>query len=134
MTAVVADTHTVIWYLRDAGRLSEQAAIALDSALQANNPIYVAAISLVEMTYLVERGRIPSEAFERLVEQLTDHSSGLILVPLDLAIAQSLRQIPRDIVPDMPDRIIAATAQHLNLPLITRDLRIRALKTIQTIW
>ena len=90
MTAVVADTHTVIWYLRDADRLSEQATIALDSAFQANNPIYIAAISLVEVTYLVERGRIPLEAFEQLVEQLTAPSSALILVPLNLAIAQSL--------------------------------------------
>lgn len=134
MTAVVADTHIVIWYLRDADRLSEQAAITLDSTLQAGDPIYIAAISLVEVTYLVERGRIPLEAFDLLVEQLTDASSALIVVPLDLAIAQTLRQIPRDIVPEMPDRIIAATAQHLNLPLITRDLRIRALTTIQIIW
>lgn len=81
MTAVLADTHIVIWYLRDADRLSEQAAITLDSTL------YIAAISLVEVTYLVERGRIPLEAFDLLVEQLTDASSALIVVPLELAIA-----------------------------------------------
>jgi predicted nucleic acid-binding protein len=60
--------------------------------------------------------------------------TAFVVVPLDLAIAQTLRQVPRDIVPEMPDRIIAATAQYLNLPLVTRDLRIQALTTIQTIW
>ena len=34
---------------------------------------------------------------------------------------RALRRIPRDLVPDMPDRIIGATAMHLELPLITRD-------------
>jgi predicted nucleic acid-binding protein len=33
----------------------------------------------------------------------------------------------------MPDRIIAATALHLGLPLVTRDLRIQA-SGIPTIW
>jgi hypothetical protein len=29
MTAIVADTHAIIWYLQDAQRLSEQATLAL---------------------------------------------------------------------------------------------------------
>ncbi len=33
----------------------------------------------------------------------------------------------------MPDRIIAATALHLGLPLVTRDHRIRA-SSVTTIW
>ncbi len=33
----------------------------------------------------------------------------------------------------MPDRIIAATALHLGLPLVTRDRRLQA-AIIQTIW
>jgi PIN domain nuclease of toxin-antitoxin system len=37
-------------------------------------------------------------------------------------------------VPEMPDRIIAATALHLNCPLVTRDHKIRAFKDIITIW
>lgn len=89
MTAVVADTHTIIWYLRDAGRLSENATIALDTAIQTNSSIYVAAISLVEMTYLVERNRIPSEAFDQLIGTLSQPNSALEIVPLDQAVALS---------------------------------------------
>jgi PIN domain nuclease of toxin-antitoxin system len=33
----------------------------------------------------------------------------------------------------MPDRIIAATALHLSVPLITRDRKIHA-SSIETIW
>ncbi|MCC3415890.1 MULTISPECIES: type II toxin-antitoxin system VapC family toxin [unclassified Microcoleus] len=134
MTAVVADTHTIIWYLRETARLSQAAMTALDTALAGGYPIYVSAISVVEVGYLVERYRLPEEAFEQLINALSDPDTGLASAPLDLITAQTLRQIPRDVVPDMPDRIIAATALSLSLPLVTRDAKIQALTNIQTIW
>ena len=45
----------------------------------------------------------------------------------------SIQKVSRDIIPDMPDRIIAATALHLDLPLVTRDQKIQA-AGITTIW
>jgi hypothetical protein len=54
--------------------------------------------------------------------------------PLSRAIAETLHPIPRDSVPDMPDRIIAATALHLNLLLVTRDRKIQSLEKMQIIW
>jgi len=133
MSAVVADTHTVIWYLLGSEALSPGALTALDGATVAGDPIYVPAVSVVEVAYLVEKGRLPELAFERLINALTDPASGFTLVPLDLAVTQTVREIPHDIVPDTPDRIIAATALYLNLPLVTRDSRIRA-SSIKTIW
>lgn len=134
MTAVVADTHTIIWYLRDNTRLSPAAINALDTATTGGDLIYVSAISVVEVGYLVERYRLPEEAFGQLINALSDSGTGLEIAPLNLITAQTLRQIPRDLVPDMPDRIIAATALSLNLPLVTRDAQIQALTNIQTIW
>lgn len=134
MTAVVADTHTIIWYLRENALLSPSAINALDNALRGDYPIYVSAISVVEVSYLVERYRLPEEAFGQLINALSDPETGLAVASLDLITAQTLRQISRDVVPDMPDRIIAATALSLNLPLVTRDRKIQGLTTIQTIW
>jgi predicted nucleic acid-binding protein len=45
----------------------------------------------------------------------------------------SAERIPRDVVPDMPDRIIAATALTHDLPPVTADGKIRASR-IPTIW
>jgi predicted nucleic acid-binding protein len=53
---------------------------------------------------------------------------------LSLAVAQVLGQVPKEEVPDMPDRIIAATALSLNLPLVTRGQKIQATSSVQTIW
>jgi predicted nucleic acid-binding protein len=39
----------------------------------------------------------------------------------------------RSEIPDMPDRIIAATAIHLGVPVLSRDGRIRA-SSVRTIW
>ncbi len=133
MSAVVADTHTVIWYLLSRENLSANATVALDRAIDAGDPMYVASISVVEVIYLVERRRLPEVALERLNRFLSDTGTGLEIVPLDLAIAQAIRDIPRDVIPDMPDRIIAGTALCLNLPLVTRDQRIRS-SEIETIW
>jgi PIN domain nuclease of toxin-antitoxin system len=46
----------------------------------------------------------------------------------------AMQQIFRDIVLDMPDRIITATAFDYNLPLISKDNKIQNLTNIQVIW
>lgn len=88
---------------------------------------------MIESVYLVEGKRIPAAALQRLRQALSDSRSGLAIVPVDAAIVDALEKIPRNAVPDMPDRIIAATALHLGFPLITRDRRLQA-AGIPTIW
>jgi len=50
MSAVVADTHTVIWYLRSPDKLSPDAEIALSNAINNGFQIYVSTISIIEIT------------------------------------------------------------------------------------
>ncbi len=71
--------------------------------------------------------------FDRFATEIAGESPAFAIVPLDSKIASLLRQIPRNVVPDMPDRIIAATALHMALPLVTRDRRLQS-AGIQTIW
>jgi predicted nucleic acid-binding protein len=57
----------------------------------------------------------------------------LVEIPFDRNIALTLRQVDRSQIPDLPDRIFAATALYLNVPVISRDRRIQ-LSSIDTIW
>jgi PIN domain nuclease of toxin-antitoxin system len=133
MSACVADTHAVIWYLMNDPRLSQPAFNAMQNAAAAGDHVFVSAISLVEIVYLIDKGRFPQSLLMGVLNTLNDPARELTLAPLDDEIAQIMQQIPRSTVPDMPDRIIAATALHLNLPLVTADHKIQAAQ-IQTIW
>ncbi len=133
MAVVVADTHAAVWYLSNSPRLSSAAAKALDDASAAGDAILIPSISLVELTYLVEKGRIPAEARQRLVDALAEPGGPYELAPLDGDVAAAVELIDRSVVPDMPDRIIAATALSSRAALVSRDGKIRA-SQIQTIW
>ena len=131
--AAVLDTHAAIWYVFNRKRLSQDALRFIRRAVDSGRPAYVSAISIVETIYLIERGRVPFEAIQRLEAGLKDPTSGLLVAPVDEEVAEAVHNVPRDLVPEMPDRIIAATALRLGLPLITRDGRIAA-AGIKTIW
>jgi PIN domain nuclease of toxin-antitoxin system len=107
MPAVVVDTHTIIWYLSADPRLSANAVDTLDAATAAGERIHVPSICLVELTYLVEKGRLPSAARNRLIHALDDPATPCSLVPLDRAVADALELVSRIEVPDLPDRIVA---------------------------
>ena len=91
-------------------------------------------ISLVEITYLIEKNKFQPALLTRIISRLNNPNAELKPIELTVEIADSLSQISRQIVPDMPDRIIAATALYLNLPLVTKDHKIQKLQSIQTIW
>ncbi|MEL6271670.1 MAG: type II toxin-antitoxin system VapC family toxin [Chloroflexota bacterium] len=133
MITAVADTHAVIWYIYADSRLSAIAKTAIDSAAQAGDQIGVSAITLVEMVYLVEKGRISSESFSILATSLKDAENVFTEIPMNLEIARMITTIDAAQIPDMPDRIIAATAQDPGVPVISRDSQIQ-LSNVTTIW
>lgn len=133
MIAAVADTHAAVWLLYGDPRLSSIAKAFIDASAQAGSKIVLSPISLAEVVYLVEKKRLPPSAFHDLYECLNDPDHVLAEAPLTTHVMNTMRQIPRAQVPDMPDRIVAATALHLRVPLISRDGLIRA-SDIQTIW
>lgn len=133
MAALVCDTHSAIWYLNRDKRLSATAEHAMDEAVANGDHLYIPTICVVELTYLVEKTRVPKRAIEDLLDALADRSFGFTVAVLDLAVTAALRRIPRDHVPDLPDRIITATALAPGFPLVTRDSQIRD-ASIRTIW
>ncbi len=133
MAAVVADTHALVWYFSRSARLSAAAFRAMEDALASGDGIHVSSITLVELTYLVEKGKQPLAALRRVERALEDETQGFIEVPVDMRISRELPRVPRAAVPDMPDRIIGATALHLGLPLVSRD-RMLGESGIEVIW
>jgi PIN domain nuclease of toxin-antitoxin system len=133
MPSVVVDTHAAVWYLLKSPRLSRTALEALEQASQPGSNIFLPSISLVEVIYLVEKGKISQDALHKLLGGITNVRSGWMLASLDLGVAQEVEKLKRSEVPDMPDRIIAATAVHLNLSLVTCDSTLRSI-ALNTIW
>jgi PIN domain nuclease of toxin-antitoxin system len=133
MAAVVVDTHAIVWYLAADPRLSSKAAAVLDGATAAGEVIHVPSVCLVELTYLIEKGRVPATARKRLVDALDDPTTPCRLAPLNRSVADALELVMRSEVPDLPDRIVSATAVALGVPLVSRDGRIRA-SQVETIW
>lgn len=135
MSAVVTDTHSLLWYLNDSNKLSSDALTAFENAERNRFSIYVPAILLIELRYLIEKGRDIFESdFRLIVGLLNSPSSALTFAPLNQTIAEDIENVSRSIVPDMPDRLIAGTAFSLNLPLISKDGNIGKLKNVKVIW
>ena len=133
--SVVADTHAMIWYVDAPHELSTAATAAMDaSANTSGEYIFISAITLVEMRYLVEKNRIKASVLARVEQELDEPDPMIVVTSLDRTISDAIASIPRDIVPDMPDRIIAATALAMGLSLVTRDSDIRKLTNVTTVW
>lgn len=134
MSSVFADTHTIAWFLGDPVKLSASADMALaNAAADSNGKIFVSAISVVEIQYLIEKGRISTSVLTSLLSELNNLQTTIEIVPVDYSVALNITQISRADVADMPDRIIAVTASLLGLPLISADKALQSCG-ISVIW
>ncbi len=133
MIAGVADTHTALWYLFDDSRLSRAAGDFIDAAAAAGHGIAVSSISLAEIIYLIEKSRLSANAYRDVKAALNDPGHVFKEAVFTGEIVDVMHKVRRAEVPDMPDRIVAATALHFGVPVISRDSRIRS-SNIQTVW
>jgi PIN domain nuclease of toxin-antitoxin system len=134
VTRYVTDTHALVWHLTEDERLPLTCRTAFAGADQSEVRIWIPAIVLVEVIYLAEKSRVPSSLVERMLEAVDPPRLGYMVAALDVNVARNLVQIPRDVLPDMPDRIIAVTALTFDAPLLTKDSKIRAVPGLTTIW
>ena len=138
MSDVLADTHSIVWFLFDPSRLSPAADAALTTAAESGK-VTISAITLVKVNYLSGKKTFPySGVFPRLIALASDPNERIEVLPLTLQVAQAMDLVPRAEVPDMPDRVVATTAVAYKLPLVIQDTEIRdsaSLKAlIPVIW
>lgn len=132
MASVVADTHALLWMLGGSLRKrSPNAADAVDRALR-TRALHVSIGSFLDLRYLVDSGRLSAQVLEE-ARSIVD-SDPFTVVPLDLPILDAMASVPRETVPDPFDRIIAATALTLDLPLVSADEDIQEAIGERVIW
>lgn len=132
MTSVVVDTHALLWMLR--GTLRERSpsgADIIDQALVAKT-LHVSIGSFLDLRYLVDSGRLSVQALDD-ARSIVD-GDAFTVVPLDLPVLDAMASVPREKVPDPFDRIIAATALTLDLPLVSADEDIQGAIGERVVW
>lgn len=135
MSAVVADTVTIIWWLADDPRLSEPATQLLQAADEGDG-IYVSAITLVDMWYATHKRTDPivADRLAVLDEVLADPEVNLHVLPVTNAVALLAREPSRTELPDPFDRMILATARAHDMPLVSPDGLLRDLALHPAVW
>jgi len=135
MSAVVTDTHTLLWYLNDSSKLSARALSALENAERKRLGNPCSGNCPDRTTISSRKGRDIFESdLQLIISNLNSSSSALTFAPLTQSVAEDIENISRPTVPDMPDRLIAATAFSLNLPLVSKDGSIRKLRNVNVVW
>ena len=114
MTDYVADTHALIWYLTDSDQLGPEASAAFDACDAGEASIFEPTICLVELIYLQEKARIPAELKAALDTHLASGRTGLYTVDLTTAVVKAISEVSRDLVPDLPDRIVSERLSRLD--------------------
>jgi len=134
MKRYVADTHSITWHLAEDRHLSRRARKIFESADEGYVQVLVPSIVLVEAIFLMQRQRISKSQVSQLFELSEDADANFYVVPLDMVVAQAVSDFGPAAIPDMPDRIIAATARALDVPLITVDPIIAKSELVEVIW
>jgi PIN domain nuclease of toxin-antitoxin system len=130
---VLADTHALIWWaMGPERRLGRRARTIFARAERGQATIYISILTLVEIAEAVRRGAIRCEGgFSRWTERLLASAR---FVAADLTPAVVLEAERLYAIPERGDRLIAATAAHLECPLITNDAALARLPGLTTIW
>lgn len=125
---IVLDTHVLIWLFTSNPRMSSKARAAISDAAI----LLISPITLWEVAMLAYRRRInlvePTwEWLEKVCQQPKIHMQQITPRIADISAALTMHGDPSD-------RLIVATAVHLNIPLVSADKRIAKCEFVQTIW
>ena len=119
------DTHVLVWLLADSARISGRVYSHIERAAD-KDELFVSAITPWEIAMLVakERLRLNRDIADWLTAALA--LPGIQLEPLSPSIAVASTRLPWDVHPDPADRILLATARHLDATLVSADRQLLA--------
>jgi PIN domain nuclease of toxin-antitoxin system len=123
---LLLDTHIWLWAIQDSKRLGKRLLRELKNEA---NELWLSPISTWEVLTLNFKGRVRLHG--HLADWLAQATAGTREAPLTHEIALAARLL--SLHQDPADRILAATAQVLDLTLATADERLLGLGDIRTI-
>jgi PIN domain nuclease of toxin-antitoxin system len=123
---LLLDTHIWLWSLSEPRRVGKGVLVQLKDQ---NNELWLSPMSTYEALTLYYKGRFEIDG--DLSEWLARATAGTREAPLTHEIALVARQLSMH--QDPADRILAATAEVLDLTLVTADERLLGLGTIRTL-
>lgn len=135
MTALLLDTHVILWWLADRARLSGVAAASIDRA----DRLLISPLSCWEVAALDATGRV---GLDRDVAAWVRDLFGMPrveLAPLSPEAAVVGARLDRAAFPGDPiDRLLYATARDHRVPFVTKDERLRSFaastRDLEVIW
>ena len=123
---LLLDTHIWLWSLSEPRRVGRGVLVHLKNQ---DNELWLSPMSTYEALTLYYKGRFEIDG--DLSEWLARATAGTREAPLTHEIALVARQLSMH--QDPADRILAATAEVLDLTLVTADERLLGLGTIRTL-
>ena len=117
----VLDTHVLIWYFTGNKRLPEELKNRIDQVRQQGGRLLVPTIVLAEALAVAAKGRVAFD-FDQLYQAVLAEPE-FEIVEFGLGIFGEVLRIKR--IPEIHDRIIAATARFYGAHLLTKDGEIR---------
>jgi len=123
---LLLDTHIWLWSLSEPRRVGRGVLVQLKNQ---DNELWLSPMSTYEALTLYYKGRFEIDG--DLSEWLARATAGTREAPLTHEIALVARQLSMH--QDPADRILAATAEVLDLTLVTADERLLGLGTIRTL-
>jgi len=125
----LVDTHALFWHLINSPKLSTVGRQIFQSASTGESTLVLSAIVLLELYGLARKA---NATFNFASELALFEQPPFQIEPVTIADLYLLDRL--NVIPELHDRLIAATALRLNIPILTRDPLIVACAEVTCVW
>jgi len=130
MKKFIVDTHTLLWFITKDKNISKKAKDILIQCDGITSQAVIPTIVLAEFLYLCNKYHLDLDITE-IVTSLSE-SNDFIIFPFNLEIFFKMLKLPQHF--EMHDRIIAATSELFQAPILTKDRVLMQSNLVETIW